>query len=253
MRKLRDYRLVCLFFWLFIWEFAARRIDNAILLVSPLQTLATLGTLIRQTSFWESILFSFVRITAGFLLALFAGTLLAVLSWLSPLIEALLSPLLRLIKAIPVASFIILALLWVSSRNLSVLISFFMVLPIVYTNLLSGIRETSTELLEMAQVFQIPLLRRLRYLYLPAVLPYLLSACSVGLGLCFKSGIAAEIIGLPPGSIGERLYEAKLYLMTPDLFAWTFVIVGISFLLEFLVMRLLRILVNHFLSVKISK
>lgn len=239
-------KAACLFFWLLVWELAARRIANTILLVSPLQTLTALWKLATEPSFWSSVLFSFVRITAGFLLALVTGILLAVLSWLCPLIEELISPVLRLIKAIPVASFIILALLWVSSRSLSVLISFLMVLPIVYTNLLAGIRETSQELLEMAQVFRISLARRLRYLYLPAVLPYLLSACSVGLGLCFKSGIAAEIIGLPSGSIGEKLYEAKLYLMTPELFAWTFVIVVISFLLEFLVIRIVRLLVKRF-------
>ena len=237
-------RAAVLLFWFILWEVAARQIHNSILLASPLQTGQALITLAGQSTFWLSILRSFLRITGGFLLALIAGSLLAVFSWLCPLIRELISPVLRLMKSIPVASFIILALLWVSSRNLSILISFLMVLPIIYTNLLTGIAETDNKLLEMAQVYRLPALRRFRYIYIPSVLPYLQSACSVGLGLCFKSGIAAEVIGLPMGSIGERLYEAKLYLMTPELFAWTIVIVAISYVLELLVMSMIRLLVR---------
>lgn len=239
-------RAVVLLFWLLVWGAAAAYLDNQILLASPLQTIQTLFSLIVQGNFWASIFHSFLRITVGFLLALLVGSLLAFLSHLCPLIRELITPILRLMKSIPVASFIILALLWVSSRNLSILISFLMVLPVIYTNLLTGIRETDPELLEMARIFRLTPLRKFRYIYLPSVLPYLVSACSVGLGFCFKSGIAAEIIGLPTGSIGERLYEAKLYLMTPELFAWTIVIVLISFLLEWLIMKLLRLLVRVF-------
>ena len=237
-------RAVVLLFWLLVWGAVAAILDNKILLASPVETFQTLLSLIVEGSFWASIFYSFLRITLGFLLALITGSILAVLSHLFPLIKELVNPVLRLMKSIPVASFIILALLWVSSRNLSILISFLMVLPVIYTNLLTGIQETNRDLLEMAQIYQMSPLRKFRYIYLPAVLPYLVSACSVGLGFCFKSGIAAEIIGLPAGSIGERLYEAKLYLMTPELFSWTIVIVLISFLLELMIMKLLRLLVR---------
>ncbi len=134
------------------------------------------------------------------------------------------------IKAIPVASFIILVLIWVPSRNLSIVISFLMVLPVVYTNVLNGIASTDRKLLEMAQVFRVPLSRRIRYIYLSQLLPFLRTGFSLSLGLCWKAGIAAEVIGIPKGSIGEKLYEAKVYLQTADLFAWTLVIVLISVL-----------------------
>ena len=108
------------------------------------------------------------------------------------------------------------------------LISFLMVLPVLYANTLGGIRAADAQLLEMAQVFRIPAARRVRYVYLPQVLPYFRSACQAALGLCWKAGIAAEVIGMPDGSIGERLQQAKVYLNTPDLFAWTLVIVLVS-------------------------
>ena len=81
---------------------------------------------------------------------------------------------------------------------------------------------------EMARVFRIPLLRRIRCIALPQVAPYFRAGCALGLGLCWKAGVAAEVIGMPVPSIGERLQQAKVYLDTPELFAWTLVIVLIS-------------------------
>lgn len=230
-------------FWLFLWQAAAMRSDNNILTASPAETVKTLWELLQTAVFWKTVASSFIKIASGFFLAVAAGVLCAVAASVSGLVRVLLNPLLRLVKAVPVASFIILALFWLStSKNLSVLISFLMVLPVIYANVFQGIASAEKELLEMARVFRIPFGKRLRYIYIPAVLPYFVSACSVGLGFCFKSGIAAEVIGLPQNSIGERLYEAKLYLMTAELFAWTAVIVIVSVVFEKLVMLLVKIL-----------
>lgn len=233
-------------FWIVVWQIFAMRTGNKILVASPWETLGTLFRLIRQREFWSAVGSSFGKIATGFALAVTLGTLLAVLASRNRLLRHLLLPILHLIKAVPVASFIILALLWVSSKKLSVLISFLMVLPVIFTNVLQGIESTDRDLLEMAQVFRLSKGKRVRYIYLPAVLPFFVSACSVGLGFCFKSGIAAEVIGLPVNSIGEKLYEAKLYLMTQELFAWTAVIVGISFLFEKVVMLVVRGVANGF-------
>ena len=145
-----------------------------------------------------------------------------------------------MIKSVPVASFIILCLIWLSSGSLSVFISFLMVLPIVYTNMLQGIQSTDSKLLDMAHVFRMSWFRKLRYIYIPHLKPYLMSACSVSIGLAWKAGIAAEVIGIPDGSIGEKLYEAKVYLDSADLFAWTFVIVFVSVIFEKLFLRALK-------------
>ena len=128
----------------------------------------------------------------------------------------------------PVASFIILALVWVRGASLSVLISFLMVLPVLYGAVRTGIQSADPQLLEMTKVFRLPLGRRLRAVWLPAVLPAFRQGCSVALGICWKSGVAAEVIGLPNGSIGDALYRAKITLSTGELFAWTFVIILLS-------------------------
>lgn len=230
--KIYGMRMLAAIFWIGIWQIASMWLGQEILLASPASVIRKLGELAVTADFWKSILFSFERIVLGFLLALILGGIFAVLSSLFRAVRVLLEPLVTVIKSTPVASFIILCLIWIPSRNLSVFISFLMVLPVVYTNLLEGIERTDRKLLEMAEVFGVGPARRICYIYLSQILPYLLTACRLALGLCWKAGVAAEVIGVPTGSIGEKLYHAKIYLNTPDLFAWTIVIIVISFLFE---------------------
>ena len=219
-------------FALLIWQGASLLVGNRLLLVPPLVVLRVLSGLILTGSFWNAVAYSWLRITAGFLLALGTGTVLAVLAGRFHLAEILLKPWMSAVKATPVAAFIILCLIWLNARSLSIFIAFLMVLPVVYTNLLQGIRSTDRKLLEMAAVFDLGRWRRVHYIYLPQIRPYLISACAIAIGLSWKAGIAAEVIGIPDGSIGERLYEAKVYLNTGDLFAWTIAIVAVSLVFE---------------------
>lgn len=212
-------------------------LGQELLLASPVSALLRLGELAVTAPFWQAVGWSAGRILGGFFLSCLLAVFCAVLASRFLWFRELLTPLVATVKAVPVASFIILALVWVSSRNLSLLIAALMVFPPVYGSVLTGIDQTDRGLLEMASVFRVPFSRTLRGIFLPQVLPYFRSAVSLGLGLCWKAGVAAEIIGLPNGSIGERLYTAKVYLETADLFAWTAVIVTVSVVFEKLFLR----------------
>ena len=213
-------RLGAAAFWLAVWQCAAMAVGQEVFLVSPVQAVRTLLQLLPQAEFWQRVGFSSGRILLGFGLGVAVSIVLAVAAqaW----------PVLQLVKATPVASFIILALVWVRGASLSVLISFLMVLPVLYGAVRTGIQSADPQLLEMTKVFRLPLGRRLRAVWLPAVLPAFRQGCSVALGICWKSGVAAEVIGLPNGSIGDALYRAKITLSTGELFAWTFVIILLS-------------------------
>ena len=235
----RFLRLGAAVFWIAVWQLAAMFIHQEILLASPVSVAARLISLLPEPSFWRAVLFSFSRITLGFLLACLCGILLAGLASRFFWAQVLIQPLMGVIKATPVASFIILVLIWLPSRHLSIFISLLMVTPIIYSNTLAGIGNMDQKLLAMADVFEVPFRRRLRYFHIPQVLPFFRSACAVSLGLCWKAGVAAEVIGLPQGSIGERLSQAKIYLETPELLAWTLVIILISMGFEKLFLCLL--------------
>lgn len=234
------YNILPIIFWIMVWQIASIKVNKEMLLASPFDVITALIKLASTKLFWSSILNSFLKIVIGFTLANITGVLLAILSYQYGFVKALLSPLIKTIKAVPVASFIILALLWVKSANLSILISFFMALPVIYANTLQGFLLTDKKLLEMAKVFRMKSWNKIKHIYVPQVTPYFVTACSVGIGFCWKSGIAAEVIGLPRNSIGEQLYEAKLYLMTKELFAWTLVIIIISVIFEKIVMWLIN-------------
>ena len=251
-KKSRKKQLISILFWLAVWQAAAMLIGQEVFLVSPVQALETLVELLPQAEFWQRVAFSTGRILLGFLLGAVSSVLLAVAAEKSDWVEALLSPVMQLVKATPVASFIILALVWVSGSSLSVLISFLMVLPVLYGAVRTGIESVDVQLLEMAKVFRLPLGKRLRAIWLPEVLPAFRQGCSVALGICWKSGVAAEVIGLPDGSIGDALYRAKITLSTGELFAWTFVIIVLSSVFEKLFMALLDRAVKNVLGGEVS-
>ncbi|MBO5998660.1 MAG: ABC transporter permease subunit [Lachnospiraceae bacterium] len=242
----RGIRLWAVVVWLIVWEVAARLIHQEIFLVSPVKVIVRLSEMVREARFWQSVLNSSVRITLGFFLGLLCGIAMAALSSRYRRLKELFAPFILVIKTVPVASFIILALIFFSSRNLAVLISFMMTLPVIYTNLMEGAAASDVKLTEMAKVFRMPKLRVFRYITLPQVYPYLVSACSVACGLAWKSGIAAEVIGIPARSIGERLQQAKVYLNTKDLLAWTLVIVIVSLAFE-KILHLILVLIRKLL------
>ena len=219
-------------FWLIVWQIVSVCVNSKILLVSPIDTICRLLELLPSADFWGSIFFSMAKILLGFLLGLIIGTALAVLSGKFAIIRTLFSPLISAMKSIPVASFTILALFWVGSENLSVLVSILICVPIVCSNMLEGIDNLDKKLDEMATVFKIPTGRRFAGVYLSQLLPYFRSASRLAIGLSWKSGVAAEVIGIPDGSIGEKLFMSKIYLETADLFAWTLVVILLSFLCE---------------------
>lgn len=220
-------------FWLLVWQggsmaLAAAVPNGSLLLASPARVVLRLLELLPTAAFWQAVANSSLHIFGGFLLSCALAALLAALAAGRPWLEALLAPPVAAAKAVPVASFIILALVWLDSRSLPLFISVLVVFPPVYLNVLEGLRRTDVRLLELARVYRVPLRRRIWGIYLPQALPYFRSAASLALGLCWKAGAAAEVIGLPAGTIGERLYTAKIYLQTPDLFAWTAVILLLS-------------------------
>lgn len=228
-----------LLFWILLWQLVAMALNQPMILTGPIQVLGALFSLIFEAEFWLSIGLTLGKIAAGFVLALVVGVGLGILSGRWQLVCDFLEPVMHLTKAIPVASFVILALLWAGSSMLSVLISFLVALPIIYVHTLAGLKSTDQKLLEMARVFDMPWQCKIRYIYWEALKPHLAEGFRITLGFCWKSGVAAEVIGVPDHSIGEKLYMAKIYLSTDQLLAWTVVVITLSTLFEKICLKLI--------------
>ena len=224
--------LLALVFWLAVWQGFAAILAKPLLLPGPFEVFVRLAELAVTKDFWYYTAVSLGRIVLGVGAAIVLGLLLAVLCCKSSLIDTLIAPLLVTIKSTPVASFVILVLIWVKRDYVPVLIAGLMVLPIVWANVCAGIRGTDRQLLEMAKIYKLSRTRVLKRIYIPSVMPHFHSACRTALGFGWKSGVAAEVLTVPTHSIGRLIYESKLYLMTTDLFAWTVVVVLLSLLLE---------------------
>ena len=218
--------------WIMIWQLLSLYINSELLIPAPLKVFQILGSLMIMKSFWVTVLFSVARVMEGFLIAVLIGTLLAVLTTVNKYVYDFFYPLISVMRSTPVASFIILALFWFSTSSVSIFAAFLIVMPVFWANVAIGIRSTDNKLLEMAKVFKIGIGKKFQSIYLPTVLPYFKSALITGLGMGWKAGIAAEVIGRPKSSIGDMIYRSKINLETSEMFAWTLVVIAISVILE---------------------
>lgn len=218
--------------WLLLWQLSAVIIGSEFLFPSPASVLKRLFELSCEASFWKAALFSLGRISLGCAAGIAFGTLLGAATAFSKTLYEFLSPLLITVKTTPVASFIILLLVWIKRSGIPVVIAFLMVVPIMWANVAQAIAAADKKLLEAAKIFRFSRLKTFKAVYLPAVLPAFAAGCSTAIGFSWKAGIAAEVLAIPPNSVGYNLYYAKINLEYADLFAWTAAVILMSFLLE---------------------
>lgn len=240
MWKVCTERIAAIFAAILLWQLLAMKLDQKLLLATPVDVAKTLGVLVKSQEFYSAIAYSMGRILIGLLIGAAVGIACALLAGRWHFMEVLFWPYFSAMKATPVASIVILCLVWLSGRRLSVFIVFLVVTPVIYTNILAGIKNLDLKMKDMARVFGINGLRRLLYVYLPELKTYIIAAFALATGMAFKAGIAAEVIGTPGGSVGKMLYNAKVYLETPELFAWTVVIIVLSVVVEQVILGLVK-------------
>lgn len=232
--------ILIILFWLILWQILAIIINQEILLPTPISTLKALIKMLNQASFYFSVLYSLLRIVIGYLLGVLIGIIGGILSYKIKTFKALLSPILAIVKAVPVASFIILALVWFKGTTLPIFISFLIVVPIIWSTTETGLKNIDKNLLELAFVYRLKPLKIFFKIKLPLIMPNLISSALTAMGFAWKSGVAAEVICRPENSLGNILQNAKIYLEIPQVFAITTVVAILSIILETSVKLILR-------------
>ncbi|MBO5048386.1 MAG: ABC transporter permease subunit [Clostridia bacterium] len=235
---------ICFAFWMAVWYILSAALGRALVLPTPFAVFGRLLALLPTADFWLACLGSVLRIFVGLIAGILAGVLLASLCAVSKLMEAIFEPLVTVIKATPVASIIILMLFIMAKSAVPMVAALLMVIPIVFGNVKKGITSVPVDLSEVAEMYDFGFGKRMKYLVLPSVLPYFSAACRSALGLAWKAGIAAEVICYPKYSIGANLNNAKVYLESEELYAWTIVVIVISVLIEKGVVSLLDLVMK---------
>ena len=219
-------------FWIAVWMMISFRINSKLLFPAPLDVLKALKDLAITPEFWKISLHSLLRVVSGIIISIIIGTVLAVITEASSILRAVLSPALGVIKATPVASFIILALLWIDRNTLPLYITALIVVPIVWSNVSEGIRAVDKDLIDVSKIYRFSFAKKITKLYVPSIAPFFMAASKSSLGMAWKAGISAEVLSTPKYAIGTELYFSKTYLETPTLFAWSAVIIILSIIIE---------------------
>ncbi len=235
---------ICFVFWMAVWYILSGLLDRALVLPPPHAVFGKLISLLPTSDFWMACLGSVFRIFAGLLIGIAIGVLLAVVCTWHLLVNAVFEPLVSVIKATPVASIIILMLFVIAKNFVPMVAALLMVIPIVFVNVKKGIAAVPVSQKEVADIYDFHFIKRMKYLILPSVFPYFSVACRSALGLAWKAGIAAEVICYPKHSIGANLNNAKVYLESEELYAWTIVVIVISVLIEKGIVSFLELLMK---------
>lgn len=232
--------IIPLAFWLLVWQGVSMWVGSDLLLPGPWTVVYTLAGLVAEGDFWLATGLTLLRVFAGLAAGTVLGSLIAVLTHVSRWCDRILSPAVKVIRATPVASFILLVLLWVATGMVPGVISALMVLPVVWGNVRKGIGSTDAQLLELSHAYRFSRGKRVKLIYLPAVAPYFTAGVETGLGLAWKAGVAAEVLCRPKLAVGTQVFFSRNNLETPQLFAWTLVVILLSFLVEIVLVKFLR-------------
>ncbi|MCT4595923.1 MAG: ABC transporter permease subunit [Anaeromicrobium sp.] len=219
-------------FWIIIWQIIASLLNREVYLPTPINTIKALFNIVQTKGFFMSISYTLLRVFAGFFVSFTLGIIIGLFSSFNKYIYNLLNPLVICIKSTPVISIIIIFLSWFKSGVVPVIITFLMCFPIIWTNVVEGIKNTDKLLVDMAKIYKVSKYNILKHIYLPSILPYIVSGSLTALGLGWKVAVAAEVLSQPTHSIGAHLYDSKIYLETESLFAWTLIVIILSFLFE---------------------
>lgn len=239
--KLKDFSVsvFSVFVWIAVWQIAAVIIDHPYFLPSVSDTFSALIVLMQRAEFYQTVFLTIFRVLLGLLIGVLLGVSLAILSHHIKFIRILLTPLVSVIKATPVASFIVLLWILLSADAIAVVVAVMMVMPIIWQNILDAYASIDKETEEMCQAYEFSKMKKFKLLTLPTLLKFFIPSLITSIGLAWKSEIAAEIIAYTTNSIGKYINDAKYNLHTSEVFAWTLVVIILSIIFENLARRLL--------------
>ena len=239
--------ILSLIFWLLVWQIASMLVSEnlKLFLVSPIDVFKKFLELCTTKSFYLATFSSILRVIFGFALGAVSGIVFGILTCEISLFDIIFSPAFKVIRAVPVVSFIILAYLFIDVNTLPIFIAFLMVLPLVWQTTHDSLKTAATRRVEMGKVFGLNRAQILLKIKFPAVLNEIISVSISGLGFAWKSGVAAEVLCSPAISLGKILLKAKNNIDYDEVYAITLTVVILSIIIEIFFKYLCKLYINR--------
>ncbi|HPC99255.1 MAG TPA: ABC transporter permease [Bacteroidales bacterium] len=230
--KLKYAGLASVIVMLVAWKLLSLYFDSAFILPSPEKTLITTLKLFTDGKFLLTVGSTVLRSLTGFLLSALLGILTGIASGTNPHFDAFLRPVLVVIRSTPVIAIILLALIWLNPGMVPVFIAFLTMFPFICTNVSDGIKSVDNDLVMMARFYRVGNNRIVRELYIPAIMPFIISGASSAMGIGWRAIITGEVLSHPKYGIGTLMHNAQTFLNVDAVIAWTIIAVIISYLFE---------------------
>ncbi|MBN2617451.1 MAG: ABC transporter permease subunit [Spirochaetales bacterium] len=226
------YPVISLSFFYIIWEISAYYIGAEIILPKPITVFNSLIQIILKQDFKIKLLSTLIRGLWGFGISFILGLTVGILAGIFKTFRMLISPIISIVRSTPVISVILLAIIWFKVDNVPIFVAFLMAFPIICGNIIEGITTTNSKLLIMAKLYNVPLYKQVLNIYIPSVFPFIIAGSSMSLGVIWKVIVAAEVLSQPKFGVGTSLNDAKAYLITEEVFAWTIIAILLSIVTE---------------------
>ena len=234
-RKYLFWYISGIVFLFLIWEAASRFYNSTLIFPGPLPVMQKLLQLMQDSRFYIILGSTFLRVLLGMIISVPLGLVFGIAAGLDKRAGAFFSPLFSLIAATPVMSVILIAFLFLGTEKTPVFTAFLMVFPVMAANASEGIRNVDPRLVELFKIYKMTFKKRLGLLYIPSIMPFVLSGMQSSFSLCWKVVVAAEVLVQPFRAIGTGMQQARARLETPELFAWTLATVALAALFQLLI------------------
>ena len=218
-----------------LWAIVAKISGSEIIFPKLSSTIKALFNLLKEKTFYLSVSNTLLRVLISFAISFAFATALAIISALLRHVGQVVSIMTSIMRAVPTMSIILLALIWLSTFNAPMLVAILVIFPLQYAGILNAILNVDPKLIEMANIYNVPISKQIMKLYFPETRAAVFSTVKSTISLNVKLIIAAEVMAQTRDSMGRQMQQASMYIEMPTLLAWTIVAVVLGLILEGLV------------------
>ena len=177
------------------------------------------------------------RVTASYVIAMAAGTVLGVLLGLNRRADTLLDTWLLILLNLPALVLAILCYVWLGLTETAAITAVALnKVPSVVVILREGTRSLDRDLEEMARAYRMPTGTWLRHVVAPQLAPYAAAASRTGLALVWKIVLVVELLGRSNG-VGYAISTAFQLFDVRAILAYALVFTSVMLGIEFLVLQ----------------